>query len=61
MTQDGLDFLVWFFPTFWKFFTDWKIPGTGTTPASWFIFIIVAGIVLTLVSKILGVSWFHGK
>lgn len=59
MTQDGLDIITWFFPTFWKFFNDWKIPGTDVTPASWFIFFIVAGVVLTLISKLLGVSWFN--
>lgn len=61
MTQDGLDFLTWFFPTIWQFFTSWKIPGTGTTPASWFFFLIVAGLVLNLLPQLFGVSWFKNR
>lgn len=61
MTQDGLDFITWFFPQIWKFFTVWKVPGTGVTPASWFMFFIVAGLVLTLITKLLGVGWFNNR
>lgn len=61
MTADGFEFLSWFFPSIWQFFTSWKVPGTNVTPASWFMFIIVAGIVLVFISKYLGVGWFNGK
>ncbi|MBR3963042.1 MAG: hypothetical protein IKK14_05905 [Oscillospiraceae bacterium] len=61
MTADGLSFIEWLFPNIWQFFSDWKIPGTNMTPASWFIFFIVAGVVLTLISKLLGVSWFNNR
>lgn len=61
MTADGQAFIQWFFSSIWRFFTDWKIPGTDMTPASWFMFLIVAGLVLTLITKFLGLSWFTNR
>ena len=58
MSADAIDFLTWFFPAIWKFFTDWKIPGTNTTPASWAFFLMVAGLVLTIIPKFFNVNWF---
>lgn len=58
MTQDGVLFLQWFFQNIWHFFTDWKIPGTGVTPAGWLLFLLLAPMVLYLIQKLLGVSWF---
>ena len=60
MTSDGISILEWFFDTFWLFFTSWKIPGTNVTPATWFIFLIFAGLVLSLIVRLFGVSWFKG-
>lgn len=53
MTQDGLSVLVWLMENLFKFFTSWKIPGTGVTPATWFIFLLVAGIVFNFIKKFL--------
>lgn len=61
MTSDGILFLEWFFQNIWQFFTSWKVPGTAMTPASWFMFLIVAGLVLTLITKFLGQSWFNSR
>ncbi len=53
MTQDGLSVLVWLMENLFIFFTSWKIPGTGVTPATWFIFLLVAGIVFKFIKKFL--------
>lgn len=58
MTADGLTFLQWFFTNIWYFFTSWKIPGTGVTPAGWLLFLLLAPMVLALIQKLIGVSWF---
>lgn len=61
MTSDGILILEWYFENLFKFFTEWKIPGTNVTPATWFIFLIIAGVLLTFISKFLGTSWFSGR
>lgn len=58
MSADAISFLQWFFENIWKFFTSWKIPGTGVTPAGWLLFLVVAPLVLLLIQKFLGLSWF---
>lgn len=54
MTSDGLSILIWLSENLFKFFTEWKIPGTGVTPATWFIFLLVAGVVFKFLKKFLG-------
>lgn len=58
MTADALSFVQWFFPFVWRFFTSWYVPGTGMTPASWLFFLLLSGLVLTIIPKLLGFSWF---
>lgn len=40
MTSDGLAVLSFLFQTIWRLFTSWTIPGTHTTPAAWFMFML---------------------
>lgn len=56
MTSDGITFISWFFQTFWIFFNSWKIPGTGLTPAAFFIgssvLIMALKFILSVVSQV---------
>lgn len=45
MTQDAVDILMFWGVQIWQFFTAWKIPGTGVTPAGWLLFLLVAPLV----------------
>lgn len=42
MTSDALLVLQTLFGMIWRLFTSWKIPGTNTTPAAWFLFVVFA-------------------
>lgn len=44
MSNDALAVLDCLFHTIWSLFTSWHIPGTDVTPASFFLFLISAGI-----------------
>lgn len=42
MTADAILVLQTLFRSIWRLFTSWKIPGTGTTPGQWFLFVMMA-------------------
>lgn len=56
MTNDAVLVLQSLFQTIWRLFTSWHIPGTNVTPASFFLFLSVAGIGLTFVLRFLGIG-----
>lgn len=58
MTSDALLILNTIFSTCWRLLTSWYIPGTHTTPAAWFLFLGVTGIVLRLIMRIT-ISYQH--
>lgn len=60
MTSDGLQVVQALFSTIWQLFTSWNIPGTGTTPAAFFIFLIFAGVGLRLIIRLLSVNPAEG-
>lgn len=49
MSNDALAVVQCLFNTIWALFTSWHIPGTNVTPASFFLFLISAGIGLRYV------------
>ena len=51
MTSDGLTIISWYFINFFRFFTDWHIPGTNVTPAMWFIFLSISVIVFKFIKR----------
>lgn len=53
MTSDGYAIVTTLFSEVWRFFTSWNIPGTNTTPAAWFMFIMVAGISIKVGKRLL--------
>lgn len=46
MTADALLVVQTVFSVIWRLFTSWKIPGTDTTPAAWFLFVALAVLAL---------------
>lgn len=61
MTQDAIDFVLWFGENIWLFFTSWKIPGTGTTPAGWILFCFIVLFVWKVVKHIMHSDWMGGN
>lgn len=53
MSDDAILVLECLFQTIWSLFTSWHIPGTDVTPASFFLFLISAGIGLRYVLQFL--------
>lgn len=53
MTSDALLVVQTVFSAIWRLFTSWRIPGTGTTPAQWFLFVIMAVLALRFLKTIL--------
>lgn len=53
MTSDALLVVQTLFSTIWRLFTTWSIPGTNTTPAAFFIFLLFASFVLRYIVKII--------
>ena len=51
MTSDALLVLQCLFSTIWSLFTSWYIPGTQTTPAQLFLFLILASISITFIVR----------
>lgn len=56
MSNDAVLVLQCLFQTIWQFFTAWHIPGTNVTPASFALFLIVAGLGLNFLFRLLGVT-----
>lgn len=56
MTSDGLQIVQFLFTQIWRFFTEWKIPGTDTTPGAFFMFLILAGIGLKFIISVFNTS-----
>lgn len=56
MTDDAILVLQCLFQTIWQFFTSWYIPGTKVTPASFALFLLVAGLGLNFLFRLLGVA-----
>ena len=61
MTSDGVLIVQFIFQTIWQFFTGWYIPGTGTTPAAFFLFVGSAGIGLKIILRVLSRSAVAGS
>lgn len=66
MTADALIVVQTVFSAIWRLFTSWKIPGTGTTPAAWFLFVVMAVLALRFLKTVLpglvsGISKSSGK
>lgn len=53
MTSDAVAVVKLLFDTIWKLFTMWNIPGTHTSPAEWFVFLIATGLGLRVIRIIL--------
>ena len=51
MTSDAILVLDCLFSTIWSLFTSWYIPGTQTTPAQFFLFLICSSIGITFVVR----------
>ena len=51
MTSDAILVLKCLFSNIWSLFTSWYIPGTQTTPAQFFLFLIMASIGITFVVR----------
>lgn len=51
MTQDGLDFIQWFFQNIWFYFNSWYIPGTAMTPAALLFFCALLALVVPWLKK----------
>lgn len=56
MTADGLAVLQCLFQVIWRLFTSWYIPGTRTTPAAFFLFLIAAGLALRFIVRLFGIA-----
>lgn len=56
MTADALAVLRVLFGSIWRIFTSWYIPGTNTTPAMFFVFLLFAVVVIKFVSFMFGVG-----
>lgn len=54
MTADVVLIIRTLFTSVFSLFTSWYIPGTNVTPASFFIFLIVAFLVLRVISRVFG-------
>lgn len=53
MTADALLVVRTLFGTIWQVFTSWHIPGTGTTPAMFFLFLLFAGLIIRFIKGLL--------
>lgn len=53
MTRDAILVVQTLFHVIWSLFTEWKIPGTDTTPAGWFMFVLMTGLTLRFLKSIL--------
>lgn len=53
MTADGLSIISWYFINFFRFFTDWHIPGTNVSPAMWLIFLAISVFVFEFIKGFL--------
>lgn len=51
MTSDAILVLDCLFTTIWQLFTSWYIPGTETTPAQFFLFLISASLGITFIVR----------
>ena len=56
MTDDALMVLECLFSTLWALFTSWYIPGTDVTPAEFFMFLGFAGLSITFLFRMLGIT-----
>lgn len=56
MTSDALSVVQCLFESIWSIFTSWHIPGTATTPAAFFIFVLFACLGLRLVKRLFSSS-----
>lgn len=52
MTSDGILILRSVFQTIWTLFTSWHIPGTNTTPATWFLLLLSAGVGIRIILRV---------
>lgn len=52
MTSDALLVLQTLFGAVWSIFTSWRIPGTGVTPAAFFLFLLFAGFTLKFIRSL---------
>lgn len=53
MTSDAILVVQCLFSTIWNLFTSWYIPGTQTTPAQFFLFLIMASLGVTFVVRMI--------
>lgn len=53
MTADALLVVKTLFDVIWRLFTSWKIPGTNTTPAAWFLFVAMAVLALRVMKTLI--------
>lgn len=53
MTADALLVVQTLFGVIWRLFTSWKIPGTDTTPAGWFLFVALAVLTLKFLKSVI--------
>lgn len=53
MTNDAVLVVGTLFNVIWALFTEWKIPGTNTTPAGWFMFVLMTGLSIRFMKSIL--------
>lgn len=53
MTSDAILVVKCLFKNIWSLFTSWYIPGTETTPAQFFLFLILASLSITFVVRMI--------
>lgn len=56
MTNDGLLIVKALFENTWQLFNSWFIPGTKVTPASFFLFLAFAGLILRWLTRLFDVQ-----
>lgn len=53
MSSDSLLILSTLFAQFWRFFTQWYLPGTNVTPAGMFFLFLIVPLTFKLVSRLI--------
>lgn len=53
MSSDSLLILSTLFSQFWRFFTQWYLPGTNVTPAGMFFLFLIVPLTFKLVSRLI--------
>lgn len=61
MTHDAVQVVQALFSIVWRLFTEWRIPGTRTTPGAYLVFLLFAALCIKFVTSILGMGGSLGS